>query len=91
MLEEEPILFKKIYGRLTGGLVGDAMGGPNEGMHYEEIEQKYGRITRLMDYKGRPAGKHLNETTEPTSTAEALLFPCSISSQEAIFGGDKAP
>jgi len=35
-------LYDKVYGCLCGGLIGDAMGAPVEGMHYEEIEEKHG-------------------------------------------------
>jgi len=35
-------LSDKIYGCLMGGLIGDAMGAPTEGMHYQKIIEKYG-------------------------------------------------
>ena len=41
----------KILGCLIGGLLGDAMGGPTEGLHYEFIAQRFGEIT---DPEGTP-------------------------------------
>lgn len=43
------LLYKKIYGCLLGGLIGDAMGAPVEGWHYEKIEKQHGQI---CDFKG---------------------------------------
>ncbi len=43
------ILFKKVYGCLLGGLIGDAMGAPAEGKSFQEIEKKFGRI---VDFEG---------------------------------------
>ena len=37
-------LYDKVYGCLCGGLIGDAMGAPVEGMHYSKIEEDYGWI-----------------------------------------------
>ena len=37
-------LYDNIYGCLLGGIIGDAMGAPSEGMTYEEIIQKFGGI-----------------------------------------------
>jgi len=53
---EDSVFLREIYGCLIGGLVGDAMGGPSESMHYKENESKFGKITHMMDYRGKPAG-----------------------------------
>ena len=37
-------LLSKVYGCLLGGLIGDAMGAPVEGMTYREIEEKVGHV-----------------------------------------------
>jgi ADP-ribosylglycohydrolase len=42
-------LFDKVYGCLVGGLIGDAMGAPAEGMRYDDIEKKFGEIS---DFEG---------------------------------------
>lgn len=42
-------LFDRVYGCLTGGLIGDAMGAPSEGMTWQEIEKEFGKIT---DFEG---------------------------------------
>ncbi len=46
---KESLLFKKVYGCLLGGAIGNGMGSPVEGKTYEEIEKKHGRITTLLD------------------------------------------
>jgi ADP-ribosylglycohydrolase len=43
------LLFKKVYGCLLGGIVGDAMGAPAEDMTYEEINKQFGWID---DFEG---------------------------------------
>jgi ADP-ribosylglycohydrolase len=45
------LLYKKIFGSLMGGVIGDAFGGPIECMHYKFIRQLYnGRVTTLVPY-----------------------------------------
>ena len=41
---KESPFFRKVYGCLLGGIIGDAMGAPVEGMHYNEINKKHGWI-----------------------------------------------
>lgn len=38
-------LYDKVYGCLLGGLIGDAMGAPSEGMTWQERAEKLGEIT----------------------------------------------
>lgn len=73
MLAEDSTLFKKIYGCLIGGLVGDAMGGPSEGMNYRDVEQRFGKITRLMDYRGRPAGSATDDSALKHMLCKAII------------------
>ena len=42
---KEDLLFKKVYGCLLGGIIGDAMGAPAEGMPYEKIKEQFGWIS----------------------------------------------
>ncbi len=44
---ENTRLFDKVYGTMIGGLIGDAMGAPAEGLHWTEIEKRFGRITEF--------------------------------------------
>lgn len=44
-------LTDKIYGCLMGGLIGDAMGAPTEGIHYTQIIEKYGP-EGVTDFEG---------------------------------------
>lgn len=58
MISKDSMLFKKVYGSLIGGAIGDALGGPVETMHYKFIREfHHGRVTDLMDYE-RPADFH---------------------------------
>jgi ADP-ribosylglycohydrolase len=55
-VSKDSLLFKKVYGSLIGGAIGDAMGGPVESMHYKFIrEYHHGRLTEPVEYN-RPAG-----------------------------------
>ena len=47
----------KIMGCLLGGLLGDAMGGPVEGLHYEFIAERFGEVTTLKEHRGLAAGR----------------------------------
>ena len=44
-------LLDKIHGSLLGGMIGDAMGAPGEGLTYEQIQAKYGP-QGITDFKG---------------------------------------
>ncbi|MBI3963356.1 MAG: ADP-ribosylglycohydrolase family protein [Deinococcus sp.] len=52
---ERSALFAKIYGCLLGGAIGDAMGGPVEGWNYQQIQERYGHLDRLLPYEKEPA------------------------------------
>ena len=56
---ENTTLFKKVYGCMLGGAIGDAMGGPVEGREWtpEMLREQYGEIDSLMPYE-RPTGYH---------------------------------
>ena len=43
-IEKSSIIFQKTVGCLIGGLIGDAIGTPTEGMSYHEIIKKYGWV-----------------------------------------------
>ena len=49
MGKNKGLLFDKVYGCLVGGLIGDAMGAPAEGKHYDEIARLFGEID---DFEG---------------------------------------
>jgi len=44
VLDRDSLLFKKVYGCLLGGMIGDAMGAPAEGKTYEQIRESFGWI-----------------------------------------------
>jgi ADP-ribosylglycohydrolase len=58
VVSKDSLLFKKVYGSLIGGAIGDALGGPVETMHYRFIREHHGgRVTDLKDYE-RPEDFH---------------------------------
>jgi ADP-ribosylglycohydrolase len=48
-MDFDNLLFKKVYGCLLGGIIGDAMGAPAEGMTYGAVKEKFGWID---DFEG---------------------------------------
>ncbi len=57
MAIEQTVLFKKVYGCMLGGAIGDALGGPVEGKPWtpELIRETYGVVDRYVPYKREPA------------------------------------
>lgn len=47
-------LFDKIHAAMLAGAIGDAMGGPVEGWHYEEIVERHGVVDELLPYDDPP-------------------------------------
>ncbi|TVR48886.1 MAG: ADP-ribosylglycohydrolase family protein [Puniceicoccaceae bacterium] len=43
-------LSDRIYGCLSGGAIGDALGAPVEAWNYRDIREKHGRIVSFMDF-----------------------------------------
>jgi ADP-ribosylglycohydrolase len=62
-------LVAKIRGGLLGAAVGDALGGPVEGLHYLEIERRHGRVAGLLPY-GQPPAEHNQWTNAPGSITD---------------------
>jgi ADP-ribosylglycohydrolase len=48
-------LFKKVYGCLLGGAIGDALGGPVELWTTEKIRETYGNLDRFVPYDRAPS------------------------------------
>jgi ADP-ribosylglycohydrolase len=48
-VDQNSLLFKKVYGCLLGGIIGDAMGAPAEDMTYDEVKKQFGWIN---DFEG---------------------------------------
>jgi len=69
----DSMLLKKIYGCLIGGLIGDAMGGPTEGMHYTDIGNRFGRITCMLGYGGKPAGHATDDSALKHMLCKAII------------------
>lgn len=54
---EQTVLFDRVYGSLLASAIGDAMGGPVEGLDYQEIARRWGRVSRYLPYD-RPPSYH---------------------------------
>lgn len=53
---KETLLYKKVFGAVIGGAIGDALGGPIESWHYKFIRKFHnGRVEDFVDYNDRPA------------------------------------
>jgi ADP-ribosylglycohydrolase len=65
MLEQTP-LCDKIHAAMLGGAVGDAMGGPVEGWHYQEIVERHGVVDGLLPHED-PPDYHSHFSTEAGS------------------------
>jgi ADP-ribosylglycohydrolase len=57
MVMDDTSLFKKIFGSLVGGAIGDAFGIRVEMMHYLDIKDQYGWITHFDDIPWRNESK----------------------------------
>ncbi len=66
---EEAALFDKIYASMLGGAIGDAMGAPVEGWHYERIVEAHGVIDSLLAYD-RPPDYHAHFATAPSTITD---------------------
>jgi len=66
-------LYDKVYGCLVGGLVGDALGGPAEGLHYRAIQERYGEIVEMLEYRGRPAGSATDDSMLKHMLCKAIV------------------
>ena len=62
---EQTLLFKKVYGCMLGGAIGDALGGPVEGKPWtpELIRETYGVVDRYVPYQREP-GYHAHFTKQ---------------------------
>ena len=51
---EKTVLFDRIHGSMLASAIGDAMGGPVEGWHYERIVEEHGIVDTLLPYSEAP-------------------------------------
>lgn len=70
----QSILYNKVLGCLAGGAIGDAMGAPPEGRDPEEIRERYGWITDLVEPWDGPSdiGKGDGRYTDDTHMIQIL-------------------
>lgn len=73
-------LYKKVAGSIFGGAIGDALGGPIEGMHYRFIRELHGGLVsdllpyeRPSDFFQAGAGAYASSRQEGTYTDDTRL------------------
>lgn len=76
------VLFDKILGGLLGMAIGDAMGGPVEGLSFLEIAARHGVVSGFLEYSN-PPGVHVQWKNEPGTVTDdtrlgMLLCDCAI-------------
>lgn len=59
-------LWHKVYGGLMGMAIGDALGGPVEGLDYQAIRQHYGQVQEMLPYHKAPS-EHAQFSNQPGS------------------------
>jgi ADP-ribosylglycohydrolase len=62
-------LFDRIHASMLGAAIGDAMGAPVEGWHYERIAERYGVVDTLLPYD-RPPDYHAHFATAPGTVTD---------------------
>jgi ADP-ribosylglycohydrolase len=87
---ESSRLFKKVYGCLLGGAIGDALGGPVEHWTPEQIRETYGDLDRYVPYDRPPShhghfgeGERIGAYTDDTRLKHLIC--------KAIFRADGKP
>ncbi|MGB9592527.1 MAG: ADP-ribosylglycohydrolase family protein [Anaerolineae bacterium] len=66
---EETGLFDKIHGSMLAAAIGDAMGGPVEGLSYQQIQARYGVVEGPLPYE-RPPDYHAHFAQTPGSVTD---------------------
>ncbi len=63
---DESTLFKKVFGCIVGGAIGDALGAPVENCHYKQIQETYGVLQDFVPpFRGKRMGiKHFSDEKE---------------------------
>jgi len=66
---EDTMLFKKVFGCLAGGSIGDNLGRPAEGWHYKDIDEKKGRLENPWESSDKTKGGDPNFEVGTDDTA----------------------
>ena len=65
-------LFDAVYGSIIGGAIGDALGAPVEGWYYDEIKERFGRITDFVSARTDNAPDGPSGVTDDTTLAHYI-------------------
>ncbi|MBL8164522.1 MAG: ADP-ribosylglycohydrolase family protein [Anaerolineae bacterium] len=82
------LLYKKVYGCMLGGAIGDALGGPVELWTTEKIRETYGNLDRFVPYDRAPShhGQFRSESGVYTDDTRLKHLLC-----QAIFNAGGKP
>jgi len=83
---EDTILFDKIYASMLAAAIGDAMGGPVEGWHYERIAATHGVVKTLLPYDD-PPDFHAHFATIPGAITDDTRLKHILCNAAAAFHG----
>jgi ADP-ribosylglycohydrolase len=67
------VLFDKIHASMLGGAIGDALGAPVEGWHYQRIVETYGVVDTMLPYDRAPDYHAHFDTAPGTYTDDTRL------------------
>lgn len=71
---DNTILFKKVFGCLAGGAIGDNLGRPAEGWHYKDIDAKKGRLEDPWEMSDKTKGGDSNFEVGTDDTALSQIL-----------------
>ncbi|MBA2666048.1 MAG: ADP-ribosylglycohydrolase family protein [Trueperaceae bacterium] len=82
----------RFLGSVIGGAVGDALGGPVEGLDFTEIDARYGWVDDLLPYEKAPS-EHAHFTNHPGSVTDdtrlhAILVGAILDADGDVVAGD---
>jgi ADP-ribosylglycohydrolase len=61
-----------VYGSVIGGAIGDALGAPVEGWYYDEIRDRFGRVTEFVDTDRKNTPDGPGGVTDDTALAHYI-------------------
>jgi ADP-ribosylglycohydrolase len=87
---ERTVLFDRLYGSLLASAIGDAMGGPVEGLTHGQIAARWGRVDGYLPYERPPSfhgafsqapGTYTDDTRLRLLLCQAIIDRCGLPSR----------
>lgn len=64
----------RVYGCLIGGAIGDALGAPAEGLSYEQVRDRYGRLEEFEPYSHPFSDGEPGSVTDDSTLRQYIAF-----------------